>query len=53
MYLQETKQWRVIFFFVMLTRLPLKFVSAHVGSNYLCINLGMGSLAISKWKPFL
>ena len=27
----------------MLTRLPfpLKFVSAHIGSNYLCINLEM------------
>ena len=36
----------------MLTRPLLKFVSLHIGSNYLCKNFEMGLLALSKWKPF-
>ena len=32
--------------------LLLKFVSLRIGFNYLCTNLEIGSLALSKWKPF-
>ena len=32
----------------MLTRPALKFVFGHIGSNYLCSNLGMGSLALKN-----
>ena len=36
----------------MLTIFPLKFIAAHIGSNYLCTNIGMSSLSLSKRKPF-
>ena len=36
-----------------LTRPLLKFVYLHIGSNYLCTNLVMGPLALSKWKPII
>ena len=55
-YLQKksttTKQWNITVIAVIdfyADKIPLKFVS---GSNYLCTNLGMGSLTFSKWKPF-
>ena len=37
----------------MLTRRLLKFVSVHIGSNYLCTNLGMGSLSLRMEAIFL
>ena len=35
----------VIYF--MLTIFPLKFITAHIGSNYLCTNIGMRSLSLN------
>ena len=37
---------------LMLTSPLLKFVSLHIDFNYFCTNLEMGSLTLSKWKPF-
>ena len=42
----------IIVLILILTRPLLKFVSVHIGSNYLCTKLETGSLALSNGSHF-